>query len=169
MFDLASLKSALFAICTALALLCVPALALADASLSLSTTISGRAHLTLGSSTINFPSADPGVIPAVAASENPLPVVARIRTATGSLATLQVTALGDLINGSNRIAIDNVSWTASGSGFAAGTLSKTEARQAGSWIGSGARSGSFSFYLANSWDYPVGSYQATVNYTVSAP
>jgi hypothetical protein len=83
--------------------------------------------------------------------------------------TLTCLAEGDLTAGANTIAISNVTWTATGTGFVAGTMNKTTAQSAGSWTGPGARSGTFSFSLANSWSYDTGSYTAAITYTLTAP
>ena len=92
-----------------------------------------------------------------------------MKTGSASTATLTVLAAGDLTSGTDTIAISNVTWTATGAGFVAGTMNKTTAQSAGSWTGSGNRSGTFSYFLANSWSYPTGSYTATTTYTLTAP
>jgi hypothetical protein len=134
--------------------------------LTINATVSARATLTLGVATINFPDADPdaggGVIPA---TENPVSVTAKIRTSAAGNVTLTCIAGGDL----GPIPISNVTWTAAGNGFVGGTMSSTVGQSAGSWTGSGNRSSSFSYSLANSWDYAVGSYSQSVTYTLTAP
>ena len=37
------------------------------------------------------------------------------------------------------------------------------------WTGPGARSGTQTYSLPNSWTYTVGSYTTTLNYTLTAP
>jgi hypothetical protein len=140
-----------------------------QAAMTMNTSISGRASLVLGSANVSFPSADPSLVPVIPAAENPVPVTARVRTGSGSAATLQVLAGGDLTSGGDTIAVGNVSWSATGGGFSPGAMSKTAAQGAGSWTGPGERSGSFSYFLANSWAYPAGAYSTTVTYTLTAP
>ena len=105
----------------------------------------------------------------IPATENPVNVTAKVKTGSASTATLTVLAAGDLTSGGDTIAITNVSWTATGTGFIAGTMSKTTAQSAGSWTGSGNRSGTFSYVLANSWSYATGTYTANATYTLTAP
>jgi len=147
-----------------------PALAVTDTqNLTVNATVSATASLTIGSSSINFPSADPDASPSIAADENPVSVTVGARTSTSGNVTLTVLADGDLVSGSDTIPISAVTWTATGSGFASGTMNKTTAQSAGSWTGCGSRSGTFSFALSNSWSYATGSYSATVTYTLTVP
>ena len=136
--------------------------------LTINATVNARAKLTLDPTTINFPDADPDSGP-ISATENPVDVTAKVRTGAASTATLTCLAGGNLISGGDSIAISNVTWTATGSGFVAGTMSSTVPQSAGSWTGSGNNPGTFSYSLANSWDYEIGNYAATVTYTLTAP
>ena len=83
--------------------------------------------------------------------------------------TLTCLAGGDLTSGSDTIPISDVTWTAEGSGFVAGTMNKTTAQPVGSWTGSGHRTGTLSFLLANDWNHATGSYTATATYTLTSP
>ena len=73
------------------------------------------------------------------------------------------------MSGSNTIAISNVTWTATGTGFRAGTMSRTTSQLVGRWTGSGTRTGTLSFFLANSWSYATGNYTQRVTFTLTAP
>jgi hypothetical protein len=138
-------------------------------NLTVNATVSARASLSLGQSAINFPDASPDATPSIAANENAVTVTAKVRTGSSSTATLTHKAADDLKSGSDIIPIGNVTWTASGAGFQAGTMNKTSDQTAGSWTGSGNRSGTFSYFLANSWSYATGSYAASSTYTLTAP
>ncbi len=138
-------------------------------TLTINATVAAAATLTLSKNSIHFPDADPDATPSIAATENPVNVTAKVKTGSASTATLTVLAAGDLTSGTDTIAISNVTWTSSGTGFAPGTMNKTTAQSAGSWTGSGNRTGTFSYFLANSWTYPTGSYTATTTYTLTAP
>lgn len=147
---------------------------LADAAsdsktLTINATVSARAKLTISPTTINFPDADPDVVDPIPATENGVSVEAKIRTTGAGVATLTCLAGGDLTSGTDLIDIGNVTWTASGGGYGAGTMSDAVAQSAGSWSGSGSRSGTFDFFLANSWAYAVGNYAQDVVYTLTAP
>jgi len=138
------------------------------ANLTVGATVSATAKLSLGAASISFPDADPDTTPSIPATAA-LSVVAKGKTGTGSNITLTMLAGDDLKSGSDTIAITNVSWTASGAGFVAGTMSKAAAQSVGSWANSGNRSGSMSFSLVNNWTYAVGSYSATAVFTLTAP
>ena len=131
--------------------------------------ISSAAQLTITPSAINFRDADPNALPSIPANENPVSVTAYAQTTGNKTVTLTVLAAGDLISGNDRILIDNVTWTATGSGFSGGTMSKTSPQNAGSWQRSGTRMGTFSFFLRNSWSYATGHYAQTVTYTLTSP
>lgn len=137
-------------------------------TLTINATVSAKAKLTLGVAAVNFADADPDSVPSISAGENPVSVTVKAQTGGSSAVTLSVQANGDLDSGTDTIDITNVTWTATGAGFVAGTMD-TSAQSAGSWTGPGQRSGTFSYFLANSWDYPAGSYSQTVVYTLTAP
>jgi hypothetical protein len=80
-----------------------------------------------------------------------------------------VKAGGDLDSGTDTIAISNLTWSATGTGFQAGTMNKTTAQTLGNWTNSGQQSGSHTYTLPNSWSYSTGTYQATITYTLTAP
>lgn len=138
-------------------------------AVSVTVAVAAAAKLVISSSTVTFPNADPDVTPFVAAAEGAISVTAKARTATGSPVELTVLAAGDLVSGPNTIGVTNVSWTASGAGFVAGTLSSSVAQTVGSWSGPGQRAGTQSFQLANSWTYATGAYSTVATYTLIAP
>jgi hypothetical protein len=138
-------------------------------TLNIGATVSSTAKLALGAASISFANADPDTTSSITASPDPVTVTAKAKTTTAGNVTLTVVTGGDLTSGSDTIAITNVTWTAGGAGFVAGTMDKTTPQSAGSWTGSGNRSGTFSYALANSWAYATGSYTATATYTLSCP
>ncbi len=131
--------------------------------------IPSSAQLTISPSSINFRNANPGAVLTIPANENPVSVTANAQIGEQSLATLTVLAIGDLISGSDGIPIENVTWTATGSGFVPGTMNKNSPVSAGSWQGPGEHIGTFSFFMGNSWSYSTGNYSQTVTYTLTAP
>jgi hypothetical protein len=143
--------------------------ATSTANLTINATVAATAKLTLSTNAINFPDADPDFTSSIPSTPASVSVTAKAKTGSASTATLTVLAADDLKSGSDTIAISNVTWTASGTGFVNGTMNKSTAQSAGSWTGSGNRSGTFSYFLANSWDYATGSYSASVTYTLTAP
>jgi hypothetical protein len=140
-----------------------------NAEVNIIAPLASSAQLSITPSSLNFPNADPDTVPSIPAIGNPVTVTANAQTSGNKTVTLSVIANGDLISGSNNIPISNVTWTANPSGFRAGTMSKTTPQTAGSWTGSGNRTGTFSYFLKNSWSYTTGNYTQTVTYTLTAP
>jgi hypothetical protein len=139
------------------------------AEIGINAAAASSAQLTITPSSLNFPNADPDTVPSIPAIGNPVTVTANAQTSGNKTVILTVIAQGDLISGSSTIPISNVTWTASGSGFLAGTMSKTTPQTAGSWRRSGNRTGTFSYFLRNSWSYATGNYTQTITYTLTAP
>jgi hypothetical protein len=147
--------------------------ATATKDVTLSATVSSTAKLTLATSTITFPDADPDSVSSIPANENGAVVTAKVKTGSATSATLKVLAAGDLMSGTDVIAITNVTSTATnttGSFFTAGpvTWSKTSGVTVGQG-NSGSFAGTFSWWLANSWTYATGAYTANATYTLLAP
>jgi len=132
-------------------------------------TIAAIAKLSLSTSTLTFPNADPDTTPLIPAAGGALTVTAKAKTATGATVSLTVIAGGDLMSGTDTIPASSVSWTATGAGFVAGTMSRVTAQSVAAWVGSGSRVGTQSYGLANSWSYPTGVFSATATYTLTAP
>ncbi len=130
--------------------------------------LASSAKLTLNPLAISFANADPDAVPSISANI-PVQVTANVSTGVNQTATLTALAQGDLVSGSNTIAISNLTWTASGTGFVAGTLSKSTAQSVGQWRGSGTRTGTLNFFLKNSWSYATGNYTQKVTFTLTAP
>lgn len=121
--------------------------------------------LTFNAATIRFPAADPSFTPSIAALENPIPVSVR-STGGGGNWILTVIAAGDLVSGSSRIPISQVSWTATGAAFEGGTMSSTRPQTAGSGgPGPGDYNGTLRFFLLNSWNYETGNYAQTITFS----
>jgi len=148
--------------------------ATATKDVTLSATVSSAAKLTLATSTVTFPDADPDTVPSISANENGAVVTAKVKTGSATTATLKVLAADDLKSGSDVIPITNVTSTAtntSGSFFLAGPVTWSNTSP-GATVGqgnSGSFAGTFSWFLANSWAYATGSYTATATYTLTAP
>jgi hypothetical protein len=136
--------------------------------LTINATVGARAELTLTPTTITFPDANPTSTPIIPANTT-VSVTASVRTS--GTPTLKVLAGGALMSGTDSIAINNVTWTASAAPFVAGTMNSTTAQDAATWTAgqAGSWTGTYSYNLANSWAYKVGSYTQTVTYTLVAP
>jgi hypothetical protein len=172
-----ALRAALFMVAIALILLWRP-LSLKAGSSIVITDVNAystcSATLTINTTSITFPSANPDLATSVAATQNPVGVTASVQIDDQSTVTLTALAGGDLVSGGNTISINNVTWTATGSGdnnsgLIAGNMNKSTPVLAGSWTQSGTYTGAFSFFLANSWSYAPGTYSQTVTYTITAP
>ncbi len=163
------MKKALMTLVAVSALTGTMAFAATDTkSVTVNATVSATAKLTLGAAVVNFPDADPDTTPVITVTA--ITVRAQGKTAAGNNITLTVLATDDLKTaGGDTIAISNITWAATGSGFVAGTMNKTTAQSLGSWAGSGDRNGTQTYSLANSWGYATGSYTTSVTYTLTAP
>ena len=126
----------------------------------------GSATLTLSSSTLTFPNADPDTTPFISATQNPLGVLVRVTGNPKGQVQLTALAAGDLLSGSGSIAITAVQWTAQGDGFVSGALSKDTPQLVAQWVGNVYQQGTQQFQLTNSWSYATGNYSQTVVYTL---
>lgn len=139
-------------------------------NLTINATVTATAKLSLSDASISFADADPDTILSIPSTPPSVTVDAKAKTSTGSTVTLKVVTGDDLKSGTDSIDITNASWTHTGAGFLDGAMSKTPpGTTVGSWAGSGNRSGTLTFHLANSWNYATGGYSATATYTLTAP
>ena len=136
---------------------------------TLTATINSAANLTLATDTVTFQPHNPAAMASIAADENGSTVTASATTDSASTVTLTVEANTDLTSGDYTIAADNVTFTSTGTGYVDGTLSSADPVAVGSWTGPGVHVGTMSFFLANSFDYNIGTYTATLTYTLVAP
>ncbi len=132
-------------------------------------TIVALAKLAISPSSLSFSDSNPDTVPSLPASGGALTVTAKGLTTLGSTITLTVLANDDFRSGVDTIGIAALTWSAAGSGFVGGTMSKTVAQTVGSWVNSGDRTGTQSYALANSWSYATGTYTMTLTYTLTAP
>jgi hypothetical protein len=138
-------------------------------TLTINVVVGDAATLIIDKATINFPNANPDTNPTIPATEGAVAVRIKVRTGSTSTAALSHQADGPLISGSNTIPISNVSWTATGAGFTAGTMSSSAPVSVGTLLGPGDYNGAFVYTFVNSWDYAVGAYTTSSTYTLSAP
>jgi len=137
-------------------------------TVSVSATVSATAKLAISAATLTFPDADPDTTPSISATEGALTITAKGKTSAAGNITLVVKSDGPLTSGTDTIAISNLTWTAGGAGYVAGTMNTSD-QSVGSWTGSGTYAGTQTYALANSWTYVTGSYTATLTYTLTAP
>ncbi|RII29001.1 MAG: hypothetical protein CXR31_03785 [Geobacter sp.] len=140
----------------------------ASAGLNVSLVISSSANLSLSATSLTFLADDPAIQPAIPASENPVSVLAKVRTK--GTPSLSVIASDDLRSGTDVIPISELTWTADGSPFIGGTMSKTTPQQAANLpAGAGSYQSAYRYNLTNSPLYLPGTYSSTINYTLTAP
>ena len=132
-------------------------------------TVGALAKLTLSAATLAFPNADPDTVPDIPASGGPLTITAKVRTTIGSTVMLVVQASDDLRSGLDLIPASQLRWSAGGTGFVPGTMSRTTAQTVASWVSSGAWTGTQTYTLVNAWNYATGTYSTTLTYTLTAP
>ena len=161
-------RVALF-VCLVLATGLVPASAqsLAD-SATLNASINSQARLSFSTLSISFPDADPDTVPSIQASQGAVTITAKARTSVNGAVTLTVRATDHLRSGLDTIPASHITWTATGSGFAGGTLSAATAQTVAAWTGSGVHTGSQTFFFRNLWTYATGTYTLTMTFTLTA-
>jgi hypothetical protein len=139
-------------------------------SMTINYSLTSRAKLSITPTTINFADSDPTSVPLISANENPVQVTVKIRKdPSAAIAATLVCQGGPLVSGGNTIPSSNISWTATGTGLVAGTLSNSTPQTVGSWTAAGNYIGSLNFKLANLWTYSIGSYTGSILYTLTAP
>jgi hypothetical protein len=140
----------------------------ANGTVTATVTVNGRARLDLSTNAIAFADADPTATPSIQA-DVPVDIQAQVRTAPTTVVSLTVSAPDFTAAGGATIGVGALTWTIAGpAGFTGGTAANT-AVSVGSWTGSGARNGSQTYFLANSWDWAPGTYTTTLTYTLSTP
>jgi len=124
--------------------------------------------LTLRDTTVSFADANPDTTPSIVGNPDPVRVVVNVTGNGGNNWRLTVLAAGDL---SPSIPISNVTWTVTGIGFVAGTMSRLVAQTAAQGVGNvnPARTGNFTFGLSNLWSYNTGNFSQTATFTLTAP
>jgi hypothetical protein len=119
--------------------------------------------------TFDVGSLSPDDTPKINSTPGQVMISCKARTGANSNVNLTILASGDLLSGPDRISVNNISWSAAGSGFTGGMLNKTSPQSVGNWIGSGARTGAVSFDLINRWEYAKGEYGTTALFTLTVP
>jgi hypothetical protein len=137
-------------------------------TLSASANIGGLAKLSISTTSVAFPDADPDVVSLIPASPVAITITAKARTTPGGAITLTVQASDVLRSGTDTIPIGALSWTGAGPGFVAGAMSAATAQPLGNWVNSGVRSGTQAYRLQNTWARATGTYTTTLMYTLSA-
>ena len=123
--------------------------------------------LTLRDTTVSFADANPDTTPSIVGNPDPVRVVVNVTGNGGNNWRLTVLAAGDL---SPSIPISNVTWTVTGTGFVAGTMSRLVAQTAAQGVGNvNNRTGRFTFRLVNLWTYNTGNFSQTATFTLTAP
>src|SRR5262245_47049592 len=117
----------------ALALVQPPVTGPRSATATLSVNLGSLARLAFAAGSVAFPNADPVTVPRVAGVPASVGITAKARTTRNSLVTLTVQSTDDLRSGVTMLPATLVTWTATGTGFVAGTLSRSSAQLVGSW------------------------------------
>ncbi len=138
------------------------------ASIAVTAHVDAKAKLSLSVAAIDWADADPDVTSTF--FSDPVTVDVKARTSNGGNVNLSVLASGDLTSGGDTIAVNTLTWTATGNGFApTGANDKTTAQTLGAWTNSGNHTGAQTLSLPNLWTYKTGIYTVTLNYTLTAP
>jgi len=130
--------------------------------------LSQTLNLTVNPTSISFSDADPDLAPSIAANTT-VNVTIRVRFNGSNNWRLTHLASGDL---SPSIPISNISWTVTPQPpFINGSMSRSVAQTAAQGTGNvnPARTGSFTFRIANLWSYNTGNFSVATTFTLSAP
>jgi hypothetical protein len=139
----------------------------ANGNVNVNVNVNARAKLTITApDPVDFPDDDPDVSPILTAA--PFGIDVKARAASAANVTLTVSA-PNLTGPGGTIGIAALRYAGTGAGFTALTPFSTTATSAGSWVGSGNRSGTHTYSLLNSWAYNVGAYGTSVTYTLTVP
>jgi hypothetical protein len=134
------------------------------ASTTITANVAKSATLSISNPTIDLSLAD-----TTTAATGSLTVTAKARIGALETATLTVaSSSGSGFAGAATNPLNAITVTTSDAGFAGHIVSATSEPLA-SWTNSGQHSGTYSYNLANSWDYMAGNYSATVTYTLATP
>lgn len=126
--------------------------------------------LSLSSPSLAFASADPDTTPTLSAP--PLTLTYTVFLSGGAEWRITVLASDDFRNGPSVIPVSSVTWAATPAPpFRSGTLSRTAAQTVARGVGDVLlqASGTATFSLPNSWSYDVGTYTASLVFTLSCP
>ena len=130
--------------------------------------VKNEACLSLDTANVTFPNDNPRAAPKIS-QIGAVNIQAEARTSDMGNVTLTALAGSDLMSGADRIPISAISWTGTGLGYvSSGVLSDRQAQTMGQWNHSGIYDGAITYSLINEWDYPTGTYTASVTYTLTA-
>jgi hypothetical protein len=132
-------------------------------------TLPTTARVSFSTASVTFPDSDPDATPLVPSVPAAVTINARARVPRNTQVTLTLQSTDDLRSGVTVLPASLITWTVTGAGFSSGTLSRTAPQLVGRWTGSGARTGTQNFRFENRWTHPIGTYSATLVYTLSSP
>ena len=108
--------------------------ALSTGNINVHVNVNARAKLAIGTGTITFNDADPDVVTTFTSA--PASFDVKARATAGGAVTLTVQAAGNFTNGSSNIPLDTLQWTATGTGYQAGSSDSTNPQTVRTWTGS---------------------------------
>lgn len=138
-------------------------------TLNLSAQVNSRAKIVLNVNAINFVDFVGDHWDVIPANENPVAISASARAGNSSIITLTFLASGDLRSTHRTIPISQITWTATGSGYQNGTMSRTTPRTVGTWTGAGSHTGALSFFFDVRPSDQTGDYTSNGTFTLTAP
>lgn len=143
--------------------------ATANQTLSIAARVNSQAKITLNVGAINFIDFSSDNWDSVPANENPVAITAKAKTGSNSTVTLTFLASDDLRSSHHTIPISRVTWTATGTGYQNGTMSKTSAQTMGTWTGPGSYAGTLSFFLDTHVPQAADTYTSSGTFTLTSP
>jgi hypothetical protein len=132
-------------------------------------TVESRCKIELSTNMVSFTRFGPSTGAPIPQNEPPVTVVVKTTTRPSEKTYARIVTTGDLREAKTggTIPAESISWTASGSGFQGGSLSKATPREIGHWNKSGTYPGTLSFTFRDDPSYMPGTYTLIVTVTVS--
>ena len=136
----------------------------------INTSIETRCKIELSATTVSFTRFGPPAGAPIPQNEPPVTVIVKTTTRPSTKIYARIVVTGDLTDSKTGMTIpaQSINWTASGSGFLSGSLSKANPQQIGSWNRSGTYQGTLTFTFQDNTSYSPGTYTLVVTVTVSA-
>lgn len=129
-----------------------------------------RCKIELSTNTVSFTRFGPPAGAPIPQNEPPVAVTVKTTTRPSTRIYARIVVTGDLTDSTTGMTIpaESISWTASGSGYRSGSLSKANPQQIGNWNRSGTYQGTLNFTFQDNTSYSPGTYILVVTVTVSA-
>jgi len=132
-------------------------------------TVETRCKIELSTNVVSFTRTGQPTGASIPQNEPPVAVTVKTTTRRSDRIYARIITPGDLteVRTGDMIPAESISWTATGSGFSGGSLSKATPQEIGNWNRSGIYQGTLTFSFLDNTSYAPGTYTLVVTVTVS--